>query len=42
VITVLDLWPAVAHHCGIAVTGAGEHVPEISLLGIEPEVLEKR
>jgi predicted PurR-regulated permease PerM len=40
-ISVLEIWPAVASHCGIPVTGAGEEVPDVPLLGIEPEVLKR-
>ncbi len=30
-IAMLEIWPAVAAHCGIAVSGAGETVPEVDL-----------
>lgn len=30
-IAMLEIWPAVATHCGIAVSGAGVQVPEVAL-----------
>lgn len=30
-ISVLDIWPAVASHCGIAVSGSGDAVPVVAL-----------
>lgn len=39
VISLLDIWPAVAAYSGIAVTGAGEEVPEVPLAVLEPEIV---
>lgn len=32
-IAVLDIWPAVASYCGIAVSGSGDTVPRVPMLG---------
>jgi hypothetical protein len=34
-IAVLDIWPAVASHCGIAVSGSGELVPNVPMLSLQ-------
>lgn len=35
-ISVLDIWPAVASYCGIAVSGAGDVVPDVPMLPAAP------
>ncbi|MDP2307938.1 MAG: AI-2E family transporter [Pseudomonadota bacterium] len=35
-ISVLDIWPAVASYCGIAVSGSGDEVPDVPLTPVAP------
>jgi predicted PurR-regulated permease PerM len=35
-IAVLEIWPAVASYCGIAVSGSGELVPNVPMLAVNP------
>jgi predicted PurR-regulated permease PerM len=35
-IAVLEIWPAVASYCGIAVSGSGELVPNVPMLAAHP------